>query len=395
MWASLKFGVAAWVLLSIWIGVASTTLAASVVVPSGWRQGDAVTAEARDRAERWARAWQGEVVALASTAADDSLSETLALIEVAAPLPAELLTDTEAATPWMLARMQEAFGGSATVPTESIELRHTAKRGVAIVVGRGNVEGQLGLVAFAPRGAHYLALVLWIDAEDEILYGTVFEDALGGLGDLQAPIAPFPVASTILVAWLLWLGLGLGLGGWWVHRGRATPGPRVAGRQAAVVIALVAVVLLTAVGMSLGNAQAELALADSTPWGLAMYTSVGGVAVTLVLLLVGEGLERSQRTVASAPTQGTFAHRSTADLTPTASPSPAPETAPLASPAATPTDEADERVRPQISGIADALLDDEHPAPQTPLVILADEDPATLVDARDDLVGRGSDEEPS
>ncbi|MCX4246167.1 hypothetical protein OEB96_36440 [Paraliomyxa miuraensis] len=285
----------------------SAHAAPSFEPPPGWSEGEGAAAAARSRAEAWARAWGGELDQVMSTQSDDAFAETLAIVDVAEPLPPKILTELDAGRSWLEAHAAEALGPRATLEPDTVELLPRPEPGVAVLIGRAQHDDRTAWIAVAPRGARHLGLVLMVPTSEEILYANVFDDAIDGLGGLKAPIAPFqrePLRWGALGAWLV---LGLAFGVQWIRRALPRPGARVAGRQAAMVLAGAAAVVLVIARLVLSDSSVELALAGTTPWGLALELAMGGALAALLVLGLSELWARRLQPVASAPAGGSFA----------------------------------------------------------------------------------------
>jgi hypothetical protein len=299
--------------LGLWLALAPRAHAApGFSPPSGWADGAAADDEARRRADAWAQAWGADVRQVFSTRADDGFAETLAILDVAAPIPVEALADLDAGRTWLEPRVTEALGPTATLEPDGLELRARSEPGVAVLRGRVRLTDRIAHVAVAPTGARHLAVVLLLPEAEEVLYRSVFDDAVGGLSGLRRPVAPLRRGLLRAVALLSWLLVGSGLAVVWTRRSLPHPGVRVAGRQAAAALLVAAVLVLLLAGSLLGDSTVELALAGSTPWGFALELALGGLAMAVLVLAGTELWERRLEPVASAPESGTYARSSTA-----------------------------------------------------------------------------------
>jgi hypothetical protein len=296
------------VLVWLWVALAPWARAAPAFEPpSGWDEGEAADAQARRRAEAWAKAWSADVRRVMSTRADDGFTETLAILDAAAPIPIEALADLDAGRTWLEPRVTAALGAKATLDPDGLELRPRPGPGVAVLVARVQLDDRVARVAVAPRGARHLAVVLLVPQAEEVLYGRVFDDAIDSLDGLQRPVAPFPRGSWRLVALLVWLGVGGVLAVAWIRRSLPQLGARAAGRRATVALLGASVLVLVLAGALLGDAAVELSLAGSSPWGFAVELSMGGAIVAMIALVTTEVLERRFQPIASAPQSGSFA----------------------------------------------------------------------------------------
>ena len=298
--------------LCLWLlHPASAEAAPSFDPPPGWDEGSAADPDARDRARAWAAAWSADVRQVMSPRADDDFAETLAVLDVAAPIPAEALAELEAGRTWLEPRISAALGTTASLEPDALELRPRPEPGVAVLVGRVQQSDRIAWIALAPRGARHLAIVLLVPAAEEILYANVFDDVVERLDDLRPPIAPFPHAPLRWGALAAWVLVGAALGVGWTRRCLPRPGARVAGRQVALALLGAALVVLVLVGVALDGAvielELELALASSTPWTLAFEIAMGGAVAAALVLGATELWARRLQPVASAPEGGTFA----------------------------------------------------------------------------------------
>lgn len=319
------------VLIGLWLALAPGVHAAPAFDPPlGWDDGAAADERARRHAEAWAATWRADVRQVMSTRTADDFAETLAILDVAAPIPAEALTDLDAGRRWLEPRVTAALGSTATLDPASLELRPRAEPGVAVLVARVQQDGRIARIAVAPNGARHLAVVLLVPRAEEVLHARVLDDVVDGLEGLRRPIAPLRRGLVRTLALVAWLVVGGALAFAWTRRSLPRPGARVAGRQAAAMLLVASVVVLVVSGAWLGDAVVELALADSSPWGLSFEVASGG-AIMAVLVLGGTELwERQLRPIASAPAAGSFArsstapHRTTASLGRPVPPSPRP-----------------------------------------------------------------------
>jgi hypothetical protein len=295
-------------LLGVWLVLAPWARAAPTFSPpSGWGEGAAADAQARLRADAWAKAWDAEVRRVMSTRADDGFAETLAILDVAAPIPAEALTDLEAGRTWLEPRVVAALGATATLDPDGLELRRRPEPGVAVLLARVRQDDRIVRIAVAPLGVRHLAVVLMLPQAEEVLYASVLDDTVDGLDGLQRPIAPLRRGLLRTVALLSWLLVGGVFAFEWTRRALPRPGARVAGRQVAAALVATSLLVLVLAGSFLGDAAVELALADSTPWAFALELSLGGVVMAALVVVATELWERRLRPIASAPESGTFA----------------------------------------------------------------------------------------
>jgi len=296
------------VLLGVWLVLAPWAGAAPAFAPpSGWSEGGAANEQARRRADAWALAWNADVRQVMSTRADDGFAETLAILDVAAPIPAEVLTDLDAARTWLAPRVTAALGTSATLDPDGLELRPRPERGVAVLVAHVRQDDRLVRIAVAPHGVRHLAVVLMLPEAEAVLYAGVFDDAVDGLEGLQPPVTPLRRGLLRTVALLSWLLVGSGFAFAWTRRSLPDPGARVAGRQVAAALVATSALVLVLAGWFLGDAAVELALAGSAPWSFALELALGGVVMAVLVLVATELWERRVRPIASAPESGTFA----------------------------------------------------------------------------------------
>ena len=296
------------VLLGVWLVLVPLAWAAPAFsAPSGWDEGAAADPQARRRADAWAQAWSADVRSVMSTRADDGFAETLAILDVAAPMPAEALADLEAGRAWLEPRVTAALGATATLDPDGLELRPRPERGVAVLVARVRQDDRVARVAVAPLGVRHLAVVLMLPQAEEVLYAGVFDDAVEGLEGLQRPVAPLRRGLLRTVALLSWLLVGGLIAFEWTRRSLPDPGARVAGRQVAAALVATSALVLVLAGWLLGDATVELALAGSTPWSFALELVLGGVIMAVLVLVATELWERRVRPIASAPESGSFA----------------------------------------------------------------------------------------
>ncbi|MCB9715773.1 MAG: hypothetical protein H6712_18035 [Myxococcales bacterium] len=281
--------------------------AAPLTLPFGWSEDAGAAPSARARASAWAKAWGGELEQVMSTAEDDDFAETLAVVEVGSPVPPAALESPEAATPWLRERLRLAMGRGAELVDDSVLVIRRAAPGIAVVRGRGRVDGRVVMLAVGPRGPHHVAVVLQVAAGEEVLYAGVFDGAVEELDDLRPPLQPFPRGSLRLLALLAWLAAGIVVGVLWTRRSLPRPGARVAGQQVALALMGAAVLVLLVARVVLGGSGPELALADGSPWGFALELAMGGPIMAVLVLGGCELWERRLTPVASAPQQGSFA----------------------------------------------------------------------------------------
>jgi hypothetical protein len=305
------------VLLGLWLVRPPSLLAAPAFAPpSGWDDGAAADARAQRRANGWAQAWGADVRQVMSTRSTDDFAETLAILDVSTPIPAEALTRLDAGRTWLEPRVSAALGATVTLDPEGLELRPRPQPGVAVLLGRARVGDGIARIAVAPNGARHVAVVLLVPEAEEVLHAHVFDDAVEGLDGLRPPVAPFRLDLARAAAGLAWLLVGGAFAFVWVRRALPMPGAGPAGRQVALVLGAVALLVLVLVGSFAGDVAVELALAGSSPWGLALELALGGAVVAIVALVVTALLDRRVRPVASAPQAGSFAvsRRSTSEL---------------------------------------------------------------------------------
>ncbi len=295
-------------LVGLWLALSRSVLAApGLPVPPGWAEGSAVDEQAYERAESWAAAWNGNVRQVMSPRSPDRFAETLAILDVGAPIPPDALTNIEVARAWLEPRVAAALGTRTTLDPERLELHPRPQRGVAVLTGRAQRDDLLALIAVAPTGSRHIAVVMLIHAADEVLYARLFEDAVAQLEGLQRPVAPFRRGLARGLALLAWLVVGGALAFEWTRRSLPLPGPRAAGRQLASVLLAAALVVLGVVGVLLGRATVELELVGTTPWSTALELAMGGAIMAVLVVVITELWERRLRPVASAPPAGSFA----------------------------------------------------------------------------------------
>lgn len=390
--------------------LALPAVAAELRAPAGWRQGDAVSMEARMRAKTWARQWGGGVRDIASTTDDDGLVETLALIELDTPLPKEALKEPTAATEWL----QATVSAQRVEPVvfEAVTLVPTDAPDTAIISGSTLLGPQRLYVAAGPRGPRTLVIALLINDADRVLYDDVFDSAKQSLTDLSPPISAFPISAVTPIALLVWLLVTLGLVLGWVER--TPPATRVRNARLLALVALGgAIVVIVACGTLLDSNDPSLALAQVSTWRVGVHAALPAPMVALALAIYSRSIAGKSGPVASAPSKGSFAasrsrvapvvsdsDASTAARRPPMSPpavaEPKPEPIDLPPPGAVQeiSEEADTGVvsvplpnaspsdpdiiaRPPIAGIADLVLDEPDEA----------DAPASLVDAHEQPKG--------
>ncbi|MEM7159921.1 MAG: hypothetical protein AAF799_44185 [Myxococcota bacterium] len=296
----------------IWLCFVGLAIAAPRDVPSGWNSGDAAAATAQSNAADWAAAWGGQVEFVMSTPDDDALVETLVIVDVPAPLPDGFTSDSSTAHAWLEPRAQKAFGTQLSLPATATSFEPTDRPDVGITRGRATIDDRVVLLAVAPKGARHVVVVMVLAANEEILYGDVFESTVDGLDGLSSTIAPFPRTTWRIVGWALWLVFGLGAAIEWTRRSLPRPGARVAGRQVAALLAATSILVLVVLGPSLGDSAVELTLAGTTPWSFAAELAAGGIVAAILAVVVTELWARRLTPVASAPRAGTFAPVATA-----------------------------------------------------------------------------------
>lgn len=291
--------------MGIWLVGLHGARAASINTPTGWGRGGTAEVQAQDRAEAWAKAWDAEVRDVLSTRSRDDFVETLAVLDVAGPLPAEVLDDPQAAREWLPPRVRAALGPDATL--DELELIPRDRPGITLLQTRVVVGESIARVAFAPTGARHVVVVLLVPVAEEVLYTRVFEDAVDALEGLRPPVAPFARGTARLVAFGLWLAAGIVGGIVWTRRSLPLPGARVAGRQVATVLAIAAILIMLLMGAVLGGSAVELSLAGTSPWAMAFEIGAGGVVMAGLVLAGTELWARRLQPVASAPRAGSFA----------------------------------------------------------------------------------------
>ncbi len=296
-----------WVVLVTCFMVASVGGAASLSTPTGWVQGAAADDRAHRRADAWAAAWGADVRGVMSTRSADDFVETLAVLDVAGPLPAETLAEVTTGREWLSARASAALGAAATLEPDTAQLILQDEPGVAVLRAKFIVGEEVAWVAAAPTGARHLMVVLLVPSAEEVLHAGVFEDALDDLEGLRAPIAPFAHGSARTIAYVLWFVVGGAFAVLWTRRSLPMPGARAAGRQVAGILVGTALLVSLVAGLLLDGSAVELSLAGTSPWGLGLQLGLGGL-VTAAVVLAGTDLwERRLRPVASAPGVGSFA----------------------------------------------------------------------------------------
>lgn len=294
--------------LGVWLCFVSLAIAAARFVPAGWVDGDAVAPAVQRDAEAWASAWEGQVQRVMSTETKDDLVETVVILDVPLPLPAEVTNDSVAAGQWLQARGRKAFGTSLSLPDTEVSLQSTEQPNLNIARGRATIDERLVLLAVAPKGARHVVVVMVLAASEEVLYGSIFDSTLESLEGLVPTIAPFPRTLWRTVGWVLWLVIGLAVTIEWTRRSLPLPGARLAGRQMAGFLFATSILVLVIVGSSVGGSAVELSLAGSSPWSFAAEVAAGGVVAAVLAVLITEVWARRLTPVASAPQQGSFAH---------------------------------------------------------------------------------------
>ncbi len=302
--AGLVFAIAT---IGLWLGWVAPVLAAALPVPPGWESGTNAAPEAQQRAREWANAWQGEVRHVIAPSTRDNFIETVAVLELRGPMPAAALEDVEQGRAWLEPQVARLLGTIAAIDGDTVELRARPEPGVSVLQARVDGQEHIAWVAFAPRGAAHVAVVLQVRASEEVLYTEVFDDTVAALAELRPPIAPFARSTVRWAAAFCWL-LIAGLGTWvWTRRSLPRPGARVAGRQVAAAVLAAAAVVVVIAGLGLGVWSLELGLADSSPWGLAAELGAMGLLGAGLALVATEVWARRLQPVASAPHQGSFA----------------------------------------------------------------------------------------
>lgn len=289
----------AWLLAIV---LASNAFAAvSVDAPSGWSaraRGDALA-----RAEDWSTALGGRLAAAYQTRNTDSFAETIALIEVDGPLPADARDQPQAAAGDALA----AISGEAEV--QGVRLAEFEDNDATIVEGRFEIDGVVHYFAVGNAGANRGILLLAARASEASLYEATFEDLLDATRGFATGVARFNtrlywwlgILTWILIIAATWLIVRLRIGA------LAEPGEQ--GRGTAL-LCLLAIPLVGAVAFFIFTGkEAELNLVGLSPsWAAARIGLLGLGAIALVLLSSAIRAARVQP-IQSAPADGAFSGR--------------------------------------------------------------------------------------
>ncbi|MCH9685092.1 MAG: hypothetical protein K0V04_26885, partial [Deltaproteobacteria bacterium] len=294
-------------MVGLWLAPIGPVLAAALPVPAGWEQGPNAAPDARRRAEAWAAAWGGSVRHVITPSGRDDFAETLVVVDVSRPMPADAFGDPAVATAWLQRQAATALGATASVDETSVEQIPWTTPGVTVLVGRVIVESRAARIAFAPRGPSHVVVMLLVTASEEVLYADLFDETVDALEGLRPPVVAFSTGrwrGVAIVLWLLVAGIATVL---WTRRNLPQPGARAAGRQVAAVLGIAALAVFVLVGLALDTASVELSLAGSSPWGMAAELGAVGLAAAGLAIVGTELWERRLQPIVSAPRAGSFA----------------------------------------------------------------------------------------
>lgn len=283
--------------------LATSALAAvSVDAPRGWSaraRGDALA-----RAEGWTTALGGRLVSAYATRNADDFTETIAVIELDGPLPAN-------AADALAAAAEDSLGpilGDA--PLNTLRLAEFEDGNEATIIeGRFELEGVVHYFAVGDAGASRGVLLLAARSADASLYEGTFEDLLDETRGFATGVARFNtglywslgVAAWLLIAIASWVLVRLRLG--------ALAEPSEQGRGTAL-LCLVATPLVgvAAYVIFLGK-EAELNLVGLSPSWAAARIGLLGLATIALVLIIGAIRASRVQPIQSAPSDGAFSGR--------------------------------------------------------------------------------------
>lgn len=242
-----------------------------------------------------------------STQRDDDFTETMALIEVAGPLPP--LGDREPgevllALAGPLVPEDVELAGARAVENED-------ERPPTLVAHWTNGE-RVQHLAVASSGATHSLIVMEVQASEASLYASTFDTLVEGLEGIAAPVHPFPLSRWRWATFWGWLSLAGAVGS--VLRITMMRSIGWILQIVAVICVGCAIAAGAAVFLGLSDRMHEMELAATSPMAVATETAFMG-AVVAGLALAGAVLLRTrQRPVKSAPADGIYASRSQSSM---------------------------------------------------------------------------------
>ncbi len=270
--------------------------------PAGWVADAAAPRPALAEADAWASATGLEVTQIAAPDEDDAFVESLVVLHDRRPLHPDALADETVALSILDELALQIFE-----PPDPATSHALVSVGDSVVLqARWQVGAATWDLVLAPAGAEHALIVLKTRSAAASLRGDLIDEVVSELEGVSAPIAAFPLAT--FRALLIGFSLGLGV---IAHLLMLSMGPLRgdhlgASRRSSLVMVILTLLATGIVYASLGDSALPLSLAGTSRMGVALETLGAGMAIAILLSLLGRVMGGRPTRVDSAPKTGAF-----------------------------------------------------------------------------------------
>ncbi len=289
-----------------WLATFGVRAAVTASTPAGWASERAALEEAQNRAAAWATVTGYRLTAVMSTTADDDFAETLAVFEIAEPLPIDAVVEPGAAQA-VLVRAVAPVVDSREAPIE-FAIDASSSPGASVFRGTWEVGELTFYCALAPSGPTQSLVVMATRTQEVALHTAAFDSAVASLEGIAAPVTPLPRGTWRFGALLGWLLVGGVVYGGVVATADRSGDHVRNGQRSALVLAVLSMAAGITAYTLLGDQTTSLRLANvSREWMTVEIAAPGAIAA--VLLWVLPRMLSGGKVVRSAPSGGAFAGR--------------------------------------------------------------------------------------
>lgn len=278
--------------------------AVEVPTPDGWDGDVAVGPEARQVADSWVAALEGDLVSVSSTRGEDDHLELIVAIRLARPIPPRVLRDRAR----VLEELRQTAMPLFDARGEPVETETLVVDGVTGIRARWAVDDLTWDAVMLPESTSRVLVVMRAPSSELVFYDSTFDRTVAELRGAEPPVKPIDrtrwrVVGGIIVVVIGGLLFGVMLG---TSDVSGFSGAEAAGRRAAVFQLGVTVVGTLVVFVFLAGKADALAAAGTSAVAVVGELALGGMLVSALLVGLGRLLDSGPVRIKSAPDVGTF-----------------------------------------------------------------------------------------